>query len=93
MSKWRLTITAHVNDECMVVFSKDYDYNRTAIYKSRPVFKMICELMPCIEIWDEDDGDDHPGTSYCQYTNYEPGTDNYLQAAWNEIDENGCIQP
>jgi len=87
MAKFTLSITAHVGNDAMLICSREYNFNRTALYKENPVFRMICDLMPCIDTWDEDDGDDRPGTSYCQYTHYEPGTDNYLLAAWNDIDE------
>lgn len=95
MAKFNLSITAHVGNESdiMTIYSKDYDNNVTEDYAYDPIIKMISNLMPCIPLWDEDDGDDVPGTTYCQYTHYEPGTDNYLLAAWYEIDEtNGCIK-
>lgn len=93
--KYNLSITAHVGDErdTMTIYSKDYDKNITDGNSSKPVLKMIRDLMPCIFLWIDDDGDDVPGTKYCQYTYYEPGTDNYLLAAWYEIDEQkGCIK-
>ena len=77
----------------MVIYSHDYNHNVTEKYDHDPVFRMVCNQMPFLREWTADDGDDEPGTNYCQYTYYEPGTDNYLLAAWYEIDEEkGCIK-
>ena len=78
----------------MVIYSKEYDYNVTEDYTARPLLHMISNLMPCVPLWDEDDGDDIPDTTYCQYTYYEAySQDNYLLASWCEIDEEtGCMK-
>ena len=89
MAKFNLSITAHVGNDCMVIYSKDFDDNITNIgivNRNAPVYDRLITLMPCAD-WTIDDGDDERGTTYCQYTHYEKGTDNYLLGVWTEIDE------
>lgn len=89
------SITAHIslergNETSMVIFEEYANIESTYAYKSNPIYELAHKVMPFVK-WEFDDGDDKRGTNYCQYCSYEAGTDNYLLAAWNEIDENGHV--
>lgn len=93
MAKFNLSILAHVGNNSMLIYSKDFDANITNIglvNHNAPIYDRLITLMPCAD-WTIDDGDDERGTTYCQYTHYEQDTDNYLLGMWTEY-ENGCMK-
>lgn len=96
MAKFNLSITAHVGNEVMLIWSKDFDRNimeRTVTGTVGPVLDRLLTLMTCAD-WQPDDGDDIPGTTYCQYAHYEKDNQaNYLIGVWCEVDEQtGCMK-
>lgn len=88
MAKFNLSIMAHVGNNCMIIYTNDFDANITNIgivNRNPPIYDWLTSLMPCVG-WTIDDGNDERGTTYCQYTHYERGTDNYLLGVWTELD-------
>lgn len=85
--KFNLTITAHVGNDFMVIYTRDYFFNLTEFMSERPVHALLSYIMPFAK-WMLDDGDDKNGTDYCQYVSYEnnnPDGNNYLLGAWTEV--------
>lgn len=94
MAKFNFSITAHVGNDMMVVYSQDFPFNFMEFNGQRPVLALTNGLMGFRD-WTPDDGDDTKGTTYCQYVSYDKdneGYENYLLAAWYELDENGNIK-
>ena len=92
MAKFNFSITAHIGDDMMLVYSRDFFYNTTVFADCSPVFDICIGTMPYRD-WMFDDGDDVKGTTYCQYVSYDGDNhDNYLLAVWTELDENGCMK-
>ena len=93
MAKFNFSITAHVGDDAMLIYSTTYLENFTHYLGNNPVKELARMTMPYRD-WVIDDGEDERGTSYCQYTSYDDDNhDNYLLAVWCEIDEkNGCMK-
>ena len=92
MAKFNFSITAHVGNDMMLVYSRDYYCNMTEFAGSSPVFGMCVGTMPYRD-WVLDDGDDTKSTNYCQYVSYDKeNKNNYLLAAWVELDENGYVK-
>ena len=92
MAKFNFSITAHVGDDMMLVYSRDFFFNMTEFAGGSPVFGMCMGTMPYRD-WTFDDGDDAKGTNYCQYVSYDGDNhENYLLAVWCEVDENGCMK-
>ena len=92
MAKFNFSITAHIGDDMMLVYSRDFFVNMTDFAGGSPVFGMCIGTMPYRD-WTIDDGDDAKGTTYCQYVSYDGDNHaNYLLAVWTELDENGCMK-
>lgn len=92
MAKFNFSITAHIGNDMMLVYSRDFFFNMTDFAGGSPVFGMCIGTMPYRD-WTFDDGDDAKGTNYCQYVSYDgDNRDNYLLAVWCELDENGCMK-
>ena len=93
MAKFNFSITAHVGNDMMLVYSRDFFCNMTDFAGGSPVFGMCMGTMPYRD-WTFDDGDDAKGTKYCQYVSYDGDNhDNYLLAVWCEVDEeSGCMK-
>lgn len=93
MAKFNFSITAHVGNDMMLVYSRDFTRNMTDFFADgKTVLAMCIAAMPYRE-WKFDDGDDAKGTTYCQYVSYDGDNhDNYLLAVWCELDENGCMK-
>lgn len=92
MAKFNFSITAHVGNDTMLVYSRDFFFNMTDFAGGSPVFGICMGTMPYRD-WTFDDGDDTRGTTYCQYASYDKDDDdNYLLAVWCELDENGCVK-
>ena len=92
MAKFNFSITAHVGDDAMLVFSATYLENFTNHLGKNPVMELAGAAMPYRD-WTFDDGDDANGTNYCQYVSYDGDNHaNYLLAVWTELDENGCMK-
>lgn len=89
MAKFNFSITAHVGNDCMEIYSKDFDANITNIgivNRNTPIYDRLITLMPCAD-WTFDDGNDERGTAYCQYVCYDGDNPaNYLLAVWIEFD-------
>ena len=93
MAKFNFSITAHVGDGMMLLYSNDFNLNVTEYDEHHPVLRMTLNAMRFRE-WTFDDGNDSNGTTYCQYVSYDGDNhDNYLLAVWCEVDEeSGCIK-
>ena len=92
MAKFNFSITAHVGNDMMLVYSRDFFCNMTDFAGGSPVFGICMGTMPYRD-WMFDDGDDAKGTNYCQYVSYDGDNhENYLLAVWCEVDENGCMK-
>ena len=92
MAKFNFSITAHVGDDAMLIYSMDYLVNFTEYFGKNPVKELARMTMPYRD-WTFDDGDDAKGTTYCQYVSYDGDNhNNYLLAVWCEVDENGCMK-
>ena len=92
MAKFNFSITAHVGNDMMLLYSRDFFCNMTDFAGGSPVFGICMGLMG-YRHWTFDDGDDARGTNYCQYVSYNGDNhDNYLLAVWCELDENGCVK-
>lgn len=88
MAKFNFSITAHIGDDMMLVYSRDFFVNMTEFAGGSPVFGMCMGTMPYRD-WTFDDGDDAKGTNYCQYVSYDSDNhDNYLLAVWCDVNEN-----
>ncbi len=86
MAKFNFSITAHVGNDMMVIYSRDFFFNKTSFAEDGPVFGMCMGTMPYRD-WTFDDGDDVKGTTYCQYVSYDGSNRNYLLAVWCKVDE------
>ena len=89
MKKYNLTITAHVGDDAMVIYARDFFYNLTDFMAKCPVHALLLDAMPFSK-WQLDDGDDKSGTDYCQYVSYEyndTNENNYLLGTWTQVGE------
>lgn len=87
MAKFNFSITAHIGEDVMLVYSRDFFGNMTYFAGDSPVFGMCMRTMPYRD-WTFDDGDDTKGTNYCQYVSYEENNhNNYLLAIWCKVDE------
>lgn len=94
MAEFNFSITAHVGDDAMLIYSATYLENFTRHLGNNPVKELAKMTMPYRD-WVIDDGEDERGTSYCQYASYESNDTyygNYLLAVWCEVDENGCMK-
>lgn len=92
MATFNFSITAHVGNDMMLLYSNDFNLNITEYDEHHPVLRMTLNAMRFRE-WTFDDGDDANGTTYCQYVSYDgENKDNYLLAAWVELDENGYVK-
>lgn len=93
MAKFNFSITAHIDNNMMIIYSRDFFFNMTDFAGGSPVFGICKGTMPYRD-WIFDDGDDAKGTNYCQYVSYDGDNhDNYLLAAWCEVDEeSGCMK-
>ena len=93
MAKFNFSITAHVGNDMMLVYSRDFFCNMADWFAGgSPVFGMCIGTMPYRD-WTFDDGDDVKGTTYCQYVSYDKDNhNNYLLAVWTELDENGFVK-
>ena len=93
MTKFNFSITAHVGNDMMLVYSRDFFYNMTEFAAcGSPVLGICVGAMPYRD-WTLDDGDDAKSTTYCQYVSYDgDNRDNYLLAVWTEVDENGFVK-
>ena len=92
MAKFNFSITAHVGNDMMLLYSNDFNLNVTEYDEHHPVLRMTLNAMRFRE-WTFDDGDDVNGTTYCQYVSYDKeNKNNYLLAAWVELDENGYVK-
>lgn len=92
MAKFNFSITAHIGDNAMLIYSTTYLENFTNYLGNNPVKELARMTMPYRD-WTFDDGDDAKGTNYCQYVSYDgDNNDNYLLAVWCEVDENGCMK-
>lgn len=87
MAKFNFSITAHVNNGAMVIYSKDYVFNVTQFNS----VLTLAELCMPFRHWSIDDGDDVVGCTYCQYVSYDDNKEDYLLASWYEVDEDDCI--
>lgn len=90
MAKFNFSITAHVGDDAMLIYSATYLGNFTNHLGKNPVKELARMKMPYRD-WTFDDGDDAKDTTYCQYASYESNDGcygNYLLAVWAEVDEN-----
>lgn len=86
MAKFNFSIMAHVGNDMMIIYSRDYSFNKADFTCGCPVFGM-CENIMGYRDWTFDDGDDAKGTTYCQYVSYDSNNHNYLLAVWCEVDE------
>ena len=92
MAKFNFSITAHVGDDMMCVYSHTFIFNITEFMVENPVWALANGTMAWRK-WEYDDGDDNNGTNYCQYVSYDKeNKNNYLLAAWVELDENGYVK-
>ena len=92
MANFNFSITAHIGDDAMLVYSQDFPFNFMEFNGRRPVLALTNSIMG-FRKWVFDDGDDAKGTNYCQYVSYDGDNhDNYLLAVWTELDENGCMK-
>jgi len=92
MAKFIFIITAHVGNDCMLVYSRKHYVNSTEDMGHSPILAMCMSVMG-YRNWTFDDGDDIDGSCYCQYVSYDKyNKDNYLLAAWYELDEKGCVK-
>lgn len=94
MAKFLFSITAHVGNDRMFVYSQVFPFNFMEFNGQRPVLALTNGLMGFRE-WVQDAGDDKKGTTYCQYVSYDKdyeGYDHYLLASWYELDENGFVK-
>ena len=92
MAKFNFSVTAHVGDDAMLMYSATYLTNFTNHLGNNPVMELARATMPYRD-WRFDDGDDAKGTTYCQYVSYNSDNyNNYLLAVWCEVDENGCMK-
>ena len=92
MEKFNFSVTAHVGDDAMLMYSATYLTNFTNHLGNNPVMELARATMPYRD-WRFDDGDDAKGTTYCQYVSYDGDNhDNYLLAVWCELDDNGCMK-
>jgi hypothetical protein len=86
MAKFNFSITAHVGNDMMTIYSRDFFYYMTEFAGSSPILAMCMGIMGYRD-WIFDDGDDAKGTTYCQYVSYDGGNHNYLLAVWCKVDE------
>ena len=92
MEKFNFSITAHVGNDMMCIYSQDFYFNFMDYNGKRPVIAMINGIIGFRD-WVFDDGNDIKGTTYCQYASYNDDNHaNYLLAVWCEVDENGCMK-
>lgn len=85
--KFSASITAHVGDEVMLIWEKDYIWNVTAFLENMPVLTLARRNCRFAE-WEIDDGEDEIGTEYCQYVFYPDKNhmENYLLFVWTAFD-------
>ena len=92
MATFNFSITAHVGDDMMCVYSHTFISNITEFMGENPV-QALTKATMAFRDWSWDDGDDKAGTNYCQYVSYDKeNKNNYLLAAWVELDENGYVK-
>lgn len=96
MAKFNLLITFQNTENDIVLHSEEFNCNPTEFCPDgyHPVLSKVITIVPGVH-WTPDDGEDHPGTTYCQYVSYPMPANKecYFLASWNEIDEaTGCVK-
>lgn len=93
MANFSFSITAHVGNDMMLVFSRFFVRNMTDFLADGETVLAMCMAVMPYRDWTLDDGDDVKSTNYCQYVSYDKDNhNNYLLAVWTELDENGCMK-
>lgn len=82
LKKFELSITAHVGDKVMEIFSQEFTFNIMTHEES--FIYILRNMMPTVD-WRFDDGDISIGTEYLQYVDYPDGSENYLLATWSKV--------
>lgn len=84
LKKYELSITAHVGDQVMTLFSQEFAFN--IMTHTEQLIYMLRNMTSFVD-WYFDDGDIEAGTEYLQYSAYpeEGNNENYLLATWCKI--------
>ena len=80
--KYRILITAHVNEDCIDILHEVVSFN--IMTKDEAFLDILKEVTPTID-WAFDDGDIYKGSTYCQYACYVEGCDKYFLASFEMI--------
>lgn len=93
MAKFNFSITAHVGNDMMFVYSRNFTRNMTDFFADGKMVLAMCMAVMRYRDWTLDDGDDVKSTTYCQYVSCDKDNhNNYLLAVWTELDENGRMK-